>query len=315
MLKRDNERRGVLTVFVAGLVVVILLTTGPMGAESSGAGRSLSFLTYNVHGLFPLIAKDNPRDRSPTIGWLAAKYDIVLLQEDFEYHGIIAAQMGDHTGFRGSGIGFDPRRVSVKIMLFPFQLLIPHFSPPYGAGITALVTSDLVTDSDVTREHYDECHGWFGANGDCWARKGLLRVRIRTPEGMEIDIYNTHLEAGPSEESIAVRGQQLDDYAVKIEALSPGRAIIVSGDFNADFRRSADRVQLMDFRNRLALQDSGAGPELPYWRDRDYILYRGGPDVTLMVEEAGEALEFTSGDHALSDHPALFARFRVFRPL
>ena len=68
---------------------------------------------------------DNPRDRSPTIGWLAAKYDIVLLQEDFEYHGIIAAQMGNHSGFRGGGIDFDPRRVTAKIILFPFAGYTP----------------------------------------------------------------------------------------------------------------------------------------------------------------------------------------------
>ena len=291
----------------------ILLVLSPPGAAANAAECSFSFLTYNVHGLFPLIAKDNPRDRSPTIGWLATKYDIVLLQEDFEYHDIIAAQIEHHSSFQGNGMGFDPRRVAVKIVLFPFQLLLPHFSPPYGAGITAFVDNEFSVDPDVTRKSYDQCYGWFGANGDCWARKGFLRVRVRTPEGVEIDVYNTHLEAGSSEESIAVRGGQLDDMAAAIETLSSGQGIIVAGDFNLDFRRPSDRRNLLDFRARLGLEDSGAGPELRFWRDRDYILYRDGPDTTFTVEAAGEAHEFTNRDRALSDHPALFARFHIMR--
>jgi hypothetical protein len=33
--------------------------------------------------------------------------------------------------------------------------------------------------------------------------------------------------------------------------------------------------------------------------------------VALAVESAGEALEFVNDGRALSDHPAVFARFRV----
>jgi hypothetical protein len=67
----------------------------------------------------------------------------------------------------------------------------------------------------------------------------------------------------------------------------------------------------MAFRRRLELQDSGAGPELPNWRERDYILHRDGTATALRVERAGEAQEFVDGDRALSDHAAIYARFRV----
>ena len=61
----------------------------------------------------------------------------------------------------------------------------------------------------------------------------------------------------------------------------------------------------------MELQDSGAGPELSYWRERDYILHRDGTETALRVEQAGEALEFVDRDRALSDHPAIYARFRI----
>jgi hypothetical protein len=49
------------------------------------------------------------------------------------------------------------------------------------------------------------------------------------------------------------------------------------------------------------------------WHERDRIFYRDGVDTKLQVERAGEAREFVDGDRALSDHPAVYARFRVTR--
>ena len=67
----------------------------------------------------------------------------------------------------------------------------------------------------------------------------------------------------------------------------------------------------MEPKVRLAVCSSGAGPELPFWRNRDYILYRSGEQAQMSVEQAGEALEFVNGRYTLSDHPAVYAYFRV----
>jgi endonuclease/exonuclease/phosphatase (EEP) superfamily protein YafD len=108
-----------------------------------------------------------------------------------------------------------------------------------------------------------------------------------------------------------VRRAQLDELAAGIERLSADRAVVVGGDLNCAYGRAGDWELLMGFRDRLGLLDSGAGPLLPHWRERDHILYRSGPTVALAVESAGEALEFVNDGRALSDHPAVFARFRV----
>ena len=80
---------------------------------------------------------------------------------------------------------------------------------------------------------------------------------------------------------------------------------------NLGYIRPGDRGALAQFRELLGLSDTGAGPETPFWRERDFILYRSGGDTILAVEDSGEALEFTSAGRSLSDHPALFARFDV----
>lgn len=296
---------------ISVVLMGMLALVGPVDASSGIEPHAFSLLSYNVHGVFRLIAKDAPARRSPTIGWLANRYDVVLLQEDFEYHGMIAGQMQERVVYRGNGMRFDPRLLVAKLLLFPLRLVLPRFSPPYGAGVTAFVNATLVGDPQVVRQAYGSCNGWFTSNSDCWATKGFLRVRVRLPNGAEVDLYNTHLDAGGGEPSRRVRGKQLERFAAGIEELSPERAVIVAGDLNCAFARPGDRDLIMRFRDRLRLHDSGAGPELPFWRERDYILYRSGGGVTLAVEDAGEAMEFVNGERALSDHAALFARFRV----
>jgi len=296
-----------------GLVLLLAGTVLHARVASAGDGEpehTLSLLSYNVHGLFALAAKDRPRDRMPTIGWLANKYDVVLYQEDFEYHHILAEQMENSVGYRGNGMGWDPRRVAAKAFLSPVAVFLPHFSPPYGDGVSTFA-DEAFAPTDVAREPYAECNGWFGQNGDCWARKGFLCVRLHTPGGGAIDVYNTHLEAGPSERSVAARSSQLEELAEAVERISAGRAVIVAGDFNIAMIRTGDRPVKLRFRERLGLEDSGAGAELPFWRERDFVLFRSGAGTKLSVEESGEAVEFVSRGRALSDHPALYARFRV----
>jgi len=274
-------------------------------------GTRISVLSYNIHGLFSLAAQDDPSDRMPTIGRLANRYEVAMFQEDFEYHHVLRDQMSDAVAIRGNGMGWDPRRVFAKLVISPVSIFLPHFSPPYGAGLTIFVRESLAISGDVDREPFGLCRGWFGSTADCWALKGYQRVGIRTLDGSEVDLYNTHLEAGGNERATEIRRRQLDILARAIEARSTTRAVIVAGDFNSAFNRAGDRETMVAFRGRLKLRDTGAGPELPYWRERDFILYRDGAETKLHVEQAGEAQEFVERDRALSDHAALYARFRI----
>ena len=76
-----------------------ILVAAPAPVRSSPADAvSFSLLSYNVHGLFRLAAEQSPAARSRTIGWLASRYDVVLLQEDFESYKAIKKEMRGRRG-------------------------------------------------------------------------------------------------------------------------------------------------------------------------------------------------------------------------
>lgn len=302
-------------VSIAAFLALLIAHCSSPFAFTAAAQTSnvISVLSYNVQGLPPLFSNDDPGRRAATIGWLASKYDVVLLQEDFEYYGAIGSQMRRRTRVRGNGMGWNPWRVAFKVLFAPFGLFLPHFWPPYGSGLTTYVKSELLLDDDQDRVPYDVCGDWLGGTGDCWASKGYLRVGARQADGPLIHIYNTHLEAGATQNSLETRREQLALLAKGIRERSAGRALILGGDFNLAFNRAGDGEAMKDFRRDVGLEDCGAGPELPFWRERDYILFRNAPGVTLHVEEMGEAKEFVNDGFALSDHPAIYARFRVER--
>jgi endonuclease/exonuclease/phosphatase family metal-dependent hydrolase len=290
--------------------VVAAIGAAPARAHDTAA-YDISVLSYNVHGLFRLAAKDSPRDRMPTIGWLANRYDVVLLQEDFEFPDIIRRQMQRHESQRGNGLAGHPGLLAAKILAFPFTFLIPRFSPPYGSGLTSYLPRGADVEEAVARHAYDHCAGWFGSHGDCWARKGYMMVRLRAPNGAEVDFYNTHIEAGYNSRSRRSRQRNFESLAHGVEKYSNGRAVVIGGDFNVDYSFPSDRDLIGQLRAQLGLSDSGAGPQLGVWRHRDFLLFRSGNSARISVQNAGEAHEFVSGARALSDHPALYARFEL----
>lgn len=307
--ERSKQTRQWLSAPAAILTIVLVLSL--LGARQSRGDTELTVLSYNVRGLPALVARDSPRSRAKAIGSLASTYDVALFQETFEYHAVLRKRMIDRVEFTGNGAAFDLRRLAGQVLLAPLALAVPHFSAQYGAGLSTYVRSDLTLPSSVGRAPYRVCDGWFGNNFDCWASKGYLRVRIQVPEGGAVDVYSTHLDAGRTRRALKTRRRQLDILADAIEKNSGDRAVILGGDLNLASDQPRDHRLLLEFRERLGLLDSGAGPQFPMWSSRDYILYRSGSGAHLDVEQAGEALEFIAPTRALSDHPAVHARFRV----
>jgi endonuclease/exonuclease/phosphatase family metal-dependent hydrolase len=297
----------------AALSFCIVVSGASAAEEASRTSAEFSLLSYNVHGISWVFAKDDPQQRAAAIGWLANRYDVVLLQEDFDYHDEIGKQMTGTVALQGNGMRGDLRLVAVKLLLLPFHVVLPDFSFPYGSGLSIFVASEIAAVVESSARAFRGCNGWFKNSYDCWSSKGILRARIRLANGAEIDVYDTHLDAGQSGAGLRLRERQLAELADLIDASSPGRAVIVAGDFNTMLNRMENVESMRFFKQRTGLVDIGAGPDLPQWPRRDYILVRDGLDVTIKPLEAGEALEFVNRDRALSDHPAVYARFEVER--
>lgn len=267
-------------------------------ALAEGSSSELRVLTYNTHGLPSWLISDDPKMRLPIISGLTNAYDLALIQEDFAYPELLASS-AEHPVIE---LGNPPRAVWMR--------WLPMFS---GSGLTTLSSVPLADGAAVTREPLGVCSGWLGEANDCWASKGFLRLRVQLPQGSRIDVYNLHLDAGHSDNDRDARRIQLERLGARVAELSDGEALIVAGDFNLNGSNSADALLLGGFRTELGLRDSGArNPEGGSFPNQlDYLLYRDGDRTTLEVLEAGPASEFKRDEVPLSDHPALFARFRI----
>ena len=292
-------------------VVVVCPPSARAAEPESHDAAYINLLDYNIDGGFRLMTGESRREPIREIGRLARSYDLILVQEDFEYDDILREQLPQAETHRGAGAWSAPRLLLPKLIALPFNILIPRFSAPYGAGISTLVRSPLVSRG-AEHGHYSACYGWFRYDNDCLAAKGYVQVTVELPNGASVDVYNSHLDAGRDEGDLAARTQELGQLAQAIERISPGKALIVGGDFNSQPRYEYDLENIRRFSERLGLEDSGAKPQSGAWhKQEDWVLYRSSADVRLTVESAGEAEEFVRDGRPLSDHEALRARFRV----
>lgn len=275
---------------LATLALLLLAVAAPARAGGPAPAR-LSVLTYNTHGLPSWIAGDDPPGRYPLLLEKAARFDVVLLQEDFAHQPIVDLEARHPRIVRGNG----PR------------LRWPLFQ---GAGLTLL--SRLVALSSPVLAPYEICHGVLRAANDCLGRKGWLMERVALPSGASVDVWNTHLDAGRGAGDRAARQAQLGRLAAAIHRESRGRAVVAGGDFNLDWDTPHERALLERFLERAGLAIAAMTPE-GAWRSRlDYLLYRPAPETRLAVREAGMAEDFVDAEgRPLSDHPAIFAVFEV----
>lgn len=141
--------------------------------SAAATAGDFSILSLNVAGL-PALFNDNsvPGDKATnagTIGSLFAKYDydVIHVQEDFNYHAQVYAT-DDH----------------------------PYRTPtsggvPFGSGLNTLSNFDWV---NFTRVKWATCSDASGA--DCLTPKGFTFMRAIISEGVYIDFYNLHADAG-----------------------------------------------------------------------------------------------------------------------
>ena len=74
-----------------------------------------------------------------------------------------------------------------------------------------------------------------GAN-DC-IKKGFRYYLVTMKDGVQFDVYITHMNSGSSDEHIAAREKQFAQMANYINDNRSGRPIIIMGDFNARYTR------------------------------------------------------------------------------
>lgn len=269
--------RLVLGIFFAALGTVI--------GSASASCAEIHVLSYNVRGLPGWLADDQPARRLPEIARRLEPYDIVMMQEDFAFPEVFERLSQWHRWRGPEGTGG---------------------AEVYGSGLTVL---SRLPGGDARGLTYDSCAGWLGGAMDCFAAKGILMVRLTDDDGLSVDVYTTHLDAGRDEADQQARLAQLEQLASAVEQWSAGRAVVIGGDFNLDWRDKAQRTVLTAMADRLGLQRAalrGAGRKI------DHLFVRDGGDVVVEIAEVAEAEGFVLPDgQPLSDHLPLEARLRL----
>ncbi|KAI1341762.1 endonuclease/exonuclease/phosphatase family protein [Xylariaceae sp. FL0016] len=277
-----------------------LLMAGNVLAATSG---EFSVLTMNVAGL-PAILQGNdvPGDKttnSELIGTYFAEYDydIIHVQEDFNYHAYIYST-DDH-----------PYRTATS------------GGVPFGSGLNTLANFDWV---DYTRVEWDTCSDASGS--DCLTPKGFTFMRAQIDDGVYVDVYNLHTDAGTEDGDEAARTANVQQVADYIDTWSVGNAVLVYGDTNSRYTRAADNIRLFAEQNNLTdtwveLVHDGAIPTEETICDNpsttntcetvDKVFYRGSPVVDLAATywnyESSKFLQ--SNGSILSDHNPITVNF------
>jgi endonuclease/exonuclease/phosphatase family metal-dependent hydrolase len=196
-----------LTALTALTALALTALPGTAAAQQTAQSGDLSVLSYNIAGLPLGIGDGDPETNTPIIGSRLGAYDIVHVQEDFNYHAALYAA-DDH-----------PHRTATS------------GGVPFGDGLNTL--SDMPFE-DFERVKWNDC---ASGSGDCITPKVFTFMRARLAEGAWVDLYNLHTDAGSEAADIAAREKNLAQVSAFMRTHSAGNAVIVYGDTNTRYTR------------------------------------------------------------------------------
>jgi len=191
--------RTFLTSILTGAAVLLC------GSAQAGNGN-FSTLGYNVAGIPFEYTGANATLHTPIISCFIKPYDIVNVQEDFNWHADLYNDCDNHL-YRTATTG------GIAI----------------GDGINTL--SNFPWD-DLDRVT------WTSRNGaDALTPTGFSMVRVRLSQGVYLDLYNLHAQAGTATADLNASVSDVNQLASYIENNSAGNAVIIVGDTNTRYTR------------------------------------------------------------------------------
>ena len=197
-------------IFCACLTVLMLSGVCFVGFAAD-APASLTVACSNVEGL-PIPALFSSRHKivpaaEKKLGAMLNQSgtDVVCVQEDFQFHALLASQMTNYPyrTFTSGGI-------------------------PVGDGLNVFSKYPIY---NVERVAWDTFSGILTNDNDGLTPKGFLKCTLDVG-GILIDLYDIHTDASKTMEDQLAKKAQFEQLNAYIDAHSAGRPVLITGDFN-----------------------------------------------------------------------------------
>ncbi|KAI9356187.1 Endonuclease/exonuclease/phosphatase [Zopfochytrium polystomum] len=216
----------------ASAAVAAAAAAVPALAASANSG-AFTCVSFNVAGL-PAFLQSNgvPGDKATVTTEVgrrlsAYNYDVINVQEDFNYHANLYSQ------------NTHPYRTATS------------GGVPFGSGLNTLSNYPFVDDDRIK---WNKCNGVLNDSNDCLTPKGFTFMRINFDEGIYVGFYNLHADAGDSDADEDARRSNIQQVIDHIKTVSAGDPVIVFGDTNSRYTRIKDNIQ--QFRFQAGMTDA-----------------------------------------------------------
>jgi hypothetical protein len=223
-------------------------------------------------------------------------YDIVCVQEDFNYHDVLTKDIKHKYKTRTKG------------------------PVPLGDGLNIFSNYEF---NFFQRIKWVSCYGT-----DCLTPKGFSYCKIKIGKDDYIDLYNFHCNAGSGENDMFARRKNIEQMCDFIKVHSEGNAVILLGDSNNRYTRSGDDIRavinlgftdvwiektrnnILPDENDSSLMNCGTDERQPTCEVVDKIFYRSNDKIKLSaLDFQMQEKKFTDiYGHWLSDHRPLYAK-------
>jgi hypothetical protein len=200
-------------------------------SNSIHVANHFSILLWNVWLLPPPLSDIVVRSRAKRISPLLANYDVVVLNEAFTFK----SELLSHSKY--------PYSAHLKRRSY-FDL--------FDSGLIILSAHPIIK---TEAQHFHTRKQW-----DRLASKGVIFCRIQLPNGSEVDVYGTHMQAGHSDgeqNSRDRQARQLCEFILQHSG-EEGRQVVLAGDMNMGPARHPDLSgysvhysSLLDARRRV----------------------------------------------------------------
>ena len=203
----------------------------------------LKLMTWNVYMLPKPIKNSHQKTRTHAIAenLLNSDYDVIFLQEAFS--GYFRRTLKEKLRAKYPYY----HKTKKKFGIYPFM----------GPGLVAFSRYPM---KKVDHVYYKDCTG-----PDCYASKAVQLVEITLPSGKTLQVANTHLQAGQSQEKQDIRKSQLNQIReFLLENKKSGTPQLLVGDLNIDAMKGEEfAVSLNTLAMKVGFDEAEIEPDKP----------------------------------------------------